>query len=119
MKKCLQINVVGPEDVLDAEQQTEYRSLLGAYMYLMNSRVDCLYSQSHHGRHSHEPTTSDMNLLRGTCVFAAQTAECGLYYPSHSAIMAGHRPGFENLGSGQKAELCLMNGSGLKAKFVL
>ena len=92
------------EDVLDAEQQTEYRSLLGAYMYLMNSRVDCLYSQSHHGRHSHEPTTSDMNLLRGTCVFAAQTAECGLYYPSRSAIMAGHRPGFENLGSGQKAD---------------
>ena len=73
-------------------------------MYLQNSRPDGLYSQSFHGRHSHAPTIYDMNLLKGTCLFAAQTAECGLFYPSPAAIRAGHRPGFENLGTGQKAD---------------
>ena len=59
---------------------------------------------SFHGRSSHAPTLNDMNLLEGTCTFAAQTAEYGLFYPSALALMQGHKPGFKTLGNGVKAD---------------
>ena len=96
---------------LCVDKHSLYRSKLGSLMFLQHTRPDLSYSMSFHGRSSHAPTLNDMNLLEGTCLFAAQTAECGLYYPSPVALRDGHKPGFATLGNGLTADYHNGNGT--------
>ena len=79
--EILQEDDISP--VLSPQDATLYRSLLGAFAYLLLTRLDLVFAVSYFGRYNHQPTEKSYRLLIRAAQYAKSTADYGINYPIH------------------------------------
>jgi hypothetical protein len=71
--------------VLSPSDATKYRSLLGAFAYLVLTRLDVCFAVSYFGRYNQAPTEKAYRLLVRAAQYAKSTAYMGINYPVRTA----------------------------------